>query len=114
MPGPSFIDRTLARVGTTLDSTFSWDRLPLPLSLLSLIGLRDALRQENLFDSYEGSPPPVAERPTADYLTLRTVDGSYNDLDVPSMGMARTRFGRNVPLAASRAEPRLHSFSRRS
>jgi hypothetical protein len=104
MPGPSFLDRTLARVGTTLDSTFSWDKLPLPLSLLSLIGLRDALRQENLFDSYEGTPPSAPEKSPGDYLTVRTVDGSYNDLDVPSMGMVRTRFGRNVPLAASRAE----------
>jgi hypothetical protein len=104
MPGPSFLDRTLARVGTTLDATFSWDRLPLPLSLLALIGLRDALRQENLFDSYEDGPPPAPAMPPADYLTLRTVDGSWNDLDAPSMGMARTRFGRNVPLSASRAE----------
>jgi hypothetical protein len=31
-------------------------------------------------------------------MTGRTPDGSYNDLDQPTMGMADTRFGRNVPL----------------
>ena len=30
----------------------------------------------------------------------RSPDGTYNDLAVPAMGSARTRFGRNVPLAA--------------
>jgi hypothetical protein len=94
----------LARLGTGLDSTFSWDRLPLPLSLLSLVGLRDALRESNLYDSYEGSPPAAPDHSPADYLAIRTIDGSYNDLDAPSMGMADTRFGRNVPLSASRAE----------
>ena len=28
----------------------------------------------------------------------RTVDGSWNDLANPTMGMAGTRFGRNVPI----------------
>ena len=35
---------------------------------------------------------------------MRTIDGSYNDLSSPSMGMAGTRFGRNVPLDEGRAE----------
>ena len=104
MPGPSFIDKALARVGTKLDQIRGWDRLPLPLALLTLIGLRDELRQANLYDSYEGSPPPAPTRPPAEYLTMRTIDGSYNDLSAPSMGMANTRFGRNVPLSRSQAE----------
>jgi hypothetical protein len=31
-------------------------------------------------------------------LTERSPDRSWNDLDHPEMGMAGTRFGRNVPL----------------
>jgi hypothetical protein len=31
-------------------------------------------------------------------LTERSPNGSWNDLDHPEMGMAGTRFGRNVPL----------------
>jgi len=34
----------------------------------------------------------------ARYLTARTADGTYNDLNKPRMGSAGTRFGRNVPL----------------
>ncbi|HVK36619.1 MAG TPA: peroxidase family protein, partial [Microlunatus sp.] len=37
--------------------------------------------------------------PPSRYLVARSVDGSYNDLSAPAMGMAKTRFGRNVPLA---------------
>ena len=104
MPAPSFIDKALGRLGTTLDQLRGWDRLPLPLALLTLVGLRDELRQYNLYDTYEGNPPEAPTRAPAEYLTVRTIDGSYNALDAPSMGMANTRFGRNVPLADSQAE----------
>src|SRR4051794_26684599 len=83
-----------------LDYRFRWDKLPLPLSLLVLIGIRDRLRQQNLYDA----SPPLSEEPIpsptgdARYLTVRTVDGTYNDLDYPRMGSAGTRFGRNIPL----------------
>ena len=69
----------------------------------TLFGLRDDLREKNLFDAYEGNPP-AAPPATANHLTARTIDGSYNDLSAPSMGMAGTRFGRNVPLERGRAE----------
>ena len=39
-------------------------------------------------------PPPYDEK----YVTERAPDGSWNDLVHPEMGMAGTRFGRNVPL----------------
>src|SRR3954453_19625861 len=104
MSTPSAVNRALARAATAVDRQWGWDRLPLPLSLLTLIGLRDALREANLYDSYQGEPPEAPTRPPSEYLTTRTVDGSYNDLTAPSMGMAHSRFGRNVPLLASRAE----------
>jgi hypothetical protein len=96
--------RILIKAAEFVDRRWHWDRLPVPLGLLTLIGVRDALRESNLYDSYDGTPPSAPPRSAADYLTVRTVDGSYNDLTSPSMGMAGTRFGRNVPLATGRAE----------
>ena len=61
---------------------------PVPLGLLTLIGVRDALRERNLYDTYDGKPPPAPPHTPAEYLTVRTIDGSYNDLSSPSMGMA--------------------------
>jgi hypothetical protein len=99
----------LIKVGEAVDRKWGWDRIPVPLGLLTLIGVRDALRERNLYDTDEGEPPPAPPHTPADYLTVRTIDGSYNDLSSPSMGMAGTRFGRNVPLDKGRAEepPRL-------
>src|SRR5215218_2989543 len=37
--------------------------------------------------------------------TERTVDGSWNDLSSPSMGMIGGRFGRNVPIARTFPDP---------
>jgi Animal haem peroxidase len=96
--------RIFIRVAEFVDRRWHWDRLPVPLGLLALIGVRDALRESNLYDSYGGAPPQAPARSAADYLTVRTVDGSYNDLSSPSMGMAGTRFGRNVPLSSGRPE----------
>ena len=79
----------------------------MPLALAVLSGLRDVLRRENLYDT-SGEPavdlPPVAP-PTPEVRTTRTVDGTYNDLGQPRMGMAGSRFGRNVPLEDTYAEP---------
>jgi hypothetical protein len=83
-----------------LDHRFGWDKLPTPLGLLTLIGLRTKLRRKNLVDM-SGLPaantPPVAP-PSPHVRISRTMDGTYNDLASPSMGAAGTRFGRNIPL----------------
>lgn len=109
MVGTSAVTRLLVRAATAVDRRWGWDRLPVPLGLLTLIGLRDALREQNLYDTYAGTPPPGPDTEPAGYLAVRTVDGSFNDLSAPSMGMAGTRFGRNVPVADGRGEtaPRL-------
>ena len=39
----------------------SWDRLPYPLGLLTLLGLRHSLREQNLYDPGT-SPPPSGPR----------------------------------------------------
>src|SRR5262245_20368307 len=62
-----------------LDRTRGWDRLPVWLSTLTLLGLRHILRRKNLYNT---EPPqmPEATPPHPRYLTVRTVDGTYNDL----------------------------------
>lgn len=90
-----------------IDHRRGWYRLPQPLGLLTLIGVRDILRRHNLYDTTRQpavnavQPPPF----TVSVLTERTADGSWNDLEHPGMGMAGTRFGRNVPLETTTPEP---------
>jgi hypothetical protein len=78
-----------------------WHKLPTPFGLLKLVQFRGKLRQNNLRDTSQlpntdklPKPAPSGDR----HLKARTSDGSYNDLQHPEMGMAGTRFGRNVPL----------------
>ena len=88
-----------------LDRRYGWDSLPWPLGLLTLIGLRNRLREKNLYDTGRGplDKPDVSVHPR--YLTARTLDGTYNDLDEPLMGSLGSRFGRNVPLELTEREP---------
>jgi len=81
-----------------IDRRIGWDKLPLPIAMLVLIGLRNVLRKKNLYDTGRGplDKPDVDDHP--DYLTARTLDGTFNNLDDPLMGSLGSRFGRNVPL----------------
>jgi heme peroxidase len=81
-----------------LDRRYGWDKLPKPIAILTLIGLRNRLRQKNLYDTGRGplDRPDVNDHPR--HLTARTLDGTFNDLDDPLMGSLGSRFGRNVPL----------------
>src|SRR4051794_25314883 len=63
----------VARWAGRLDRRTGWDRLHVPLGLLTLFGLRQTMREENLYDSYGGSPPPGPADP-GDHAS-RTVDG---------------------------------------
>ena len=86
-----------------VDHQRGWDKLPLPGGLAVLIGVRTIYRQKNLFDPSEQVPivgGPTAPPRTAEHVVSRSVDGSHNDLDHPTMGMAGARFGRNIPLDA--------------
>jgi hypothetical protein len=88
-------------VAQAVDHKVGWDKLPLPGGLAVLIGVRNILRQKNLHDPSTVVPVvggPEAPPRTPDHLVARSVDGSYNDLDHPTMGMAGARFGRNIPL----------------
>jgi Animal haem peroxidase len=88
-----------------IDRRYGWDKLPWPLGLLIMIGLRNRLREKNLYDTGRGplDRPDVSVHPR--YLTARTLDGTFNDLDDPLMGSLGSRFGRNVPLEVTVPEP---------
>jgi hypothetical protein len=93
-------DNLLGRIGNFLHGRRPWYRLPRLLAMPQLVEIRNQLRRENLLDTEE---PPLERKPVAANLdpTLRderTVDGSYNDLQFPTMGSCGRRFGRNVPL----------------
>ncbi|HEV7756136.1 MAG TPA: peroxidase family protein [Mycobacteriales bacterium] len=96
--------RRYDRAAEYVDRRIGWDRLPVPLGLAVLTGVRNILRRENLHDS--GTIPSLAppRAPSPADRTVRSPDGSHNDLEHPTMGMAGTRFGRNVPLSAARPE----------
>ena len=93
----SLFSRVFTDITEALDRKFRWHRLPVPLGLLTLVGLRMRLRESNLHDTSS----PTADVPSPEgsrHLTTRTVDGTFNDLEKPRMGSAGTRFGRNVPV----------------
>ena len=94
-----------ADAAEALDRRFGWDRLPLPLAMLTLIGLRNRLREKNLYDTGRGplDRPDVSRHPR--HATARTLDGTFTDLDDPLMGSLGSRFGRNVPLEFTAREP---------
>ena len=100
---PGIFERAFDSVVERVDQEHPWYELPEPLGLLALIGIRNTLRQENLVDTsrlpaVDAVPaPPFEER----FVTERTPDGSWNDLVHGEMGMAGTRFGRNVPIDAT-------------
>lgn len=113
----TFFWRTYDAVAQWVDQRVGWDKLPTPLGLAVLIGLRNILRQKNLYDTTDepSNAPPVVPPYDPALLTGRTLDGTYNDLAKPSMGAVNTRFGRNVPIEATvrEADDRLLSPSPR-
>jgi Animal haem peroxidase len=93
------VGNLVAPLAEKLDRTLGWDRLPPKLGMLVLLGLRQQLRQRNLYDV--NSPPRqvggATAAPSAPLPDARTVDGSRTDRDDPCMGAAGTGFARNVP-----------------
>ena len=96
-----------------LDRRFGWDRLPRPLGVLTLVGLRTRLREQNLYDT-GARPRRSTRRPSGIATHVRSPDGSHNDLAAPAMGMIGARFGRNVPLEHTYPEPAGRSCSSRA
>lgn len=92
--------RGLMRAAAVVDRRFSWARLPKPLALITLSGIRMALRRENLFDPRGIRLPWGPAAPPSQPRSLtRSADGTGNNLDYLEMGRAGSPFGRNVPLS---------------
>jgi Animal haem peroxidase len=97
---PNFIERLYDEAAEHVDQKHPWYKLPKLLGLAELIGIRNTLREKNLYDTSRlpaidpVQPPPYDAKKLAE----RSPDGSWNDLEHPEMGMAGTRFGRNVPI----------------
>jgi hypothetical protein len=101
------LSRAFLALSDWLDRRFGWDRLPLPIGIVTLIGVRNRLRERNLEDT--GLRPADADlmERAADpaHTSRRTRDGTLNDLEQPLMGSVGTRFGRNVPRGYTFPEP---------
>lgn len=85
---------------------FPWYKLSVRLGLARLYPIRERLRRKNLHDTaaVPSKPLPEPGPPPPRALVARTADGAYNDLDHPTMGRAKTRFGRNVPLEKTKVD----------
>ncbi|MBH0775262.1 peroxidase family protein [Nocardia bovistercoris] len=92
--------RLLIRLAEKLDESVGWFRLPTPVGLGVLVGLRARLRTDNLFDTgaHPGGPLPPDPAAEERYLATRSIDGAYNSLARPRTGSVGCRFGRNFPL----------------
>jgi len=78
-----------------------WFKWNFTTAILIILGHRENLRRNNLIDTETAPPAPA---PVKDPVEFRTADGSNNDLAQPWMGMAGTRFARNVTLEAAFGE----------
>ena len=113
--------RAYDAVAGAVDHRLGWPHLPKLLGLADLVGVRNVLREHNLHDTSRLPSVGGVEAPEWDekFTTQRSVDGSWNDLANPTMGMAGTRFGRNVPIrhtwpdTANLLEPNPRTVSRR-
>lgn len=93
------LTQRLARLAEKTDQVIGWYRLPKPLGLAVLVGLRQRLVALNLFDTGRGPadrPPTALTDGDTDFEAARTTDGTHNDLRDPLMGSYGSRFGRNV------------------
>jgi hypothetical protein len=97
---PGLVERLLGDLFRVVNRRIVWYRLGFLLSVVNLVALRTNLRRFNLYDT-ETREPEAPSPGTRDVGLTRTPNGSYNDLGQPGMGMAGTRFGRNVPLAST-------------
>ena len=97
----------LAATDSMVDRKIGWYRLPLPLGIQVLDGVRSFMRAKNLYNTstLPSLPQPAPQPQGVSYLTARTADGTFNDVQHPSMGSAGTRFGHLFPLEHAYPEP---------
>lgn len=102
-------DRILMAVARRLDRGTPWHKRVKWLGILSLLATRVRLRAWNLIDTNPLPKPDLPPLPTPEsserQRRARSIDGSFNDLENPKMGMDGHRFGRNMPLERAKLEP---------
>ena len=89
-------DRILAAFAKATSAFAPWHKWPFLIAIPTLAGIRVIMRERNLFNTETAPPKPTP--PEGGVTAHRTADGSFNSLDLPWMGMAGARFGRNVPI----------------
>ncbi len=100
--------RTFMWATGVIDRRIGWSRLPRPLALVVLTGIRMKLRRTNLVDPNATavswgpeSAPPLHENQRE---MARTTTGTDNDTALPKMGSAGQIFGRNVALSDAKPQ----------
>jgi hypothetical protein len=100
---PGFLDRLTVSLFHLVNKFIPWHKLPSIIGALNLEALRVELRQYNLHDTYPDGTAQGTEAacPMTDkrFETARNSDGLFNSTEMPKMGCAGMRFGRNFPRA---------------
>jgi len=95
-------DRILSAFARVTSALAPWHKWPFLIAIPTLAGVRVIMRQRNLFNTETAAP--ALDPPAEDVKGHRTADGSFNSLELPWMGMAGARFGRNVPISETFGE----------
>jgi len=97
---PGFLDKATISIFHFVNKFVPWYKLPGLLGAFNLSALRTELRGYNLHDGYSTtSAQGTAETDVVPerFHGARQSDGKYNSLEMPKMGCAGMRFGRNFP-----------------
>ena len=108
----SWLSRLFSSATEAVDHRFGWDRLPKPIAMLTLVGLRDRLRAENLYDTETAHPVAEARAATCRRGTRTRARSTAPGTTSTSPLMGRGRRALRPQRAARRA--RSPSRSRRS
>lgn len=98
---PNLIQRTLVGVFHLVNKFVPWHKLPSIIGAINLDALRIELRAYNLHDGYSAGSAQGNQisNPMTDkrFEKARNSDGRFNSTELPLMGCAGMRLGRNFP-----------------
>jgi hypothetical protein len=92
------VSDTVGELVHRFERRVGWHTLPVPIGIITLRQMRARLRERNLHDTGRPAGLAASTNGRPQDLTVRTLDGTWTDIDDPVMGAAGARFGRNVPL----------------
>lgn len=96
---PSFLERVFIKIFYFINLVIPWHKLPGYIGAFNLDFMRIELRANNLHDGYASGAAQgnSIQEPMTDhrFLNARNSDGKFNSLEMPLMGCAGQRFGRN-------------------